>query len=1014
MNDIDLFGHLEAEPKCDLDLEEFTTTTLTNGLTKEGEEEGGKVTETDEVAIDPKKIFEQSISLTEMFNQMTSDAMRRMYESLPQLYMKEIHRSTECTHSVSLLPEIEYEDLEEIDKMIIKFPFKLDTFQMEAVKCVHNIQSVLVAAHTSAGKTVVALYAVALALKSKQKVIYTSPVKALSNQKYQDLLTEFNDVGLMTGDITINPDASCLVMTTEILRSMLYRGSEIIREVAWIVFDEIHYMRDSERGVVWEESIILLPDNVHFVFLSATIPNGDQFVQWITFLHHQPCHIVSTEYRPVPLEHFIYPVSNNNVYQVVDKEGTFKQETFDQAMDSLTTSTPVKKHHTVAFDLVKLAENHNLLPTIVFSFSKKECESYMLELSPCNYNSSDESKSVERVFNSAISSLSEEDQKLSRIINLLPTLRRGIGVHHGGLLPIMKEVTEILFAEGLIKVLHATETFALGMNMPARTVIFTSPTKFDGKETRYLNSGEYIQMSGRAGRRGLDDKGLVILAIDKKITPATCKDIVKGEAKPLNSAFRLTYNMVLNLLRVEGINPEFMLERSFYQFQNFATIPKLRDSMKTLVKKLYSVKVQQMEEVSSYYNLRKRLHELNSQLLTYICDPKIITPFLHPGRVIHIKTMTHDFNWGILLNVRQKKNTELGEKDCYLLDMLLNVKPISNNERDIVHLRPAPNYRTGEMKVVPVHLSIVYQISSIRLYLPEELQSKDSRQSLGSVLNELCSIKYPDGLPLMDPIEDMHIEDEEFKKLIYDIKRYETKLYGHSLYQANNLDELLNKYEAKLRIENELQDMKNALKNAHSILHQDLLKKMKRVLRRLDYCAEGDVISMKGRVACEIDTGDELVLTEMLLDGVFNNLTASESCALLSCFVCDEKSNDQIKLGEKLKEGTKCLRDTARHVAQVFTESKITINEHSYLDKFKDNLMVVTSDWIEGKSFAEILKSCNIFEGSIIRCLRRLEEVLRQVICAAKTIGNEELIVKFEEAIAKLKRDLIFANSLYI
>ena len=183
-----------------------------------------------------------------------------------------------------------------------EYPFELDVFQKESIGHIERNESVLVAAHTSAGKTAVAEYAIALALREKQRVIYTSPIKALSNQKYRDLAEEFSDVGLMTGDVTLNPNASCLVMTTEILRSMLYRGSEVIREVAWTIFDEVHYMRDRERGVVWEESIILLPHKVRYVFLSATIPNAKQFAQWITKVHHQPCHVVYTEFRPTPLQ----------------------------------------------------------------------------------------------------------------------------------------------------------------------------------------------------------------------------------------------------------------------------------------------------------------------------------------------------------------------------------------------------------------------------------------------------------------------------------------------------------------------------------------------------------------------------------------------------------------------------------------------------------------------------------------------------------------------------------------
>lgn len=188
-----------------------------------------------------------------------------------------------------------------------EYPFPLDPFQKEAILCIENNQSVLVSAHTSAGKTVVAEYAVARSLAAKQRVIYTTPIKALSNQKYREFSEEFKDVGLVTGDATINPTASCLIMTTEILRNMLYRGSEIMREVGWVVFDEIHYMRDKERGVVWEETLILLPDNVHYVFLSATIPNARQFCEWVCFIHKQPCHVVYTDYRPTPLQHYIFP-----------------------------------------------------------------------------------------------------------------------------------------------------------------------------------------------------------------------------------------------------------------------------------------------------------------------------------------------------------------------------------------------------------------------------------------------------------------------------------------------------------------------------------------------------------------------------------------------------------------------------------------------------------------------------------------------------------------------------------
>jgi ATP-dependent RNA helicase DOB1 len=218
---------------------------------------------------------------------------------------------------------------------------------------------------------------------------------------------------------------------------------------------------------------------------------------------------------------------------------------------------------------------NNYNPVIVFAFSKRECEGLALTLAKAEYNSTDEQEAVTSIFNNATGNLAVDDRQLPQIVNLLPLLRRGIGIHHGGLLPILKEVIEILFQEGLIKVLFATETFSIGLNMPAKTVVFTTTRKFDGHQFRNLTSGEYIQMSGRAGRRGLDDRGVVIMMCDEKLEPTTAKMMLKGEADRLDSAFHLGYNMILNLMKVEGVSPEFMLERCFLQFQSGAGIPLL-------------------------------------------------------------------------------------------------------------------------------------------------------------------------------------------------------------------------------------------------------------------------------------------------------------------------------------------------------------------------------------------------------------------------------------------------------
>ena len=430
------------------------------------------------------------------------------------------------------------------------------------------------------------------------------------------MLAIFGDVGLMTGDVTINPSATCLVMTTEvraylssqlyslnvfqILRSMLYRGSEVIREVAWVIFDEIHYMRDKERGVVWEETIILLPHTVRYVFLSATIPNAMQFAEWICQSHDQPCHVVYTDFRPTPLQHYLFPAGGEGIYLVVDEKGEFKENNFSKAMGQLQAQTAEdsaddkgkkgnwkkaaaeSKNASDIARIIKKIMQSNFQPVIVFSFGKRECEGHALALGKYEFNTQDEQDQVEQIFKSAIDGLSDDDKQLSGISTLLPLLRHGIGIHHGGLLPILKEVVEIIFQEGLIKVLFATETFSIGLNMPAKTVVFTGTRKYDGRELRNLSSGEYIQMSGRAGRRGLDDRGVVILMCDETLEPASAKEMIKGEADRLDSAFHLGYNMIMNLMKVEGISPEYMLQRCFFQFQSSAGIPQLEAGMSTL------------------------------------------------------------------------------------------------------------------------------------------------------------------------------------------------------------------------------------------------------------------------------------------------------------------------------------------------------------------------------------------------------------------------------------------------
>ncbi len=709
--------------------------------------------------------------------------------------------SHQVRHQVALPPDYDYVPISEHkapETPARTWPFTLDPFQQVSIASIERGESVLVSAHTSAGKTVVAEYAIAQSLKNNQRVIYTSPIKALSNQKYREFAAEFGDVGLMTGDVTINPTATCLVMTTEILRSMLYRGSEIMREVAWVVFDEIHYLRDKARGVVWEETIILLPDKVRYVFLSATIPNAMQFAEWITKTHGQPVHVVYTDFRPTPLQHYFFPAGADGIHLIVDEKGVFREDNFNKAMTTIADKQGDDPADAMArrkgkgkdkrlnkggtkgpsdiYKIVKMIMMKSYNPVIVFSFSKNLCEAYALQMSNLTFNEKSEKDMVEKVFNSALEMLTEEDKQLPQIQNILPLLKRGIGIHHSGLLPILKETIEILFQEGLIKVLFATETFSIGLNMPAKTVVFTSVRKFDGVSQRWVTPSEFVQMSGRAGRRGLDDRGIVIMMIDEKMEPAIAKEIVRGEQDKLNSAFYLGYNMILNLMRVEGISPEFMLERCFYQFQNTASVSGLEKELHDLETQWSNMQIADEGTIREYYDLRKQLDGHSKDMRDVINHPNYCLQFMQSGRLVRIKHNDNDFGWGAVVNFtprkpgKDQKAEDITPQQSYVIDVLLQVADISSNGtrtfQDLPQgVQPAVDGKKSKMEVVPILLSCVESIGHVRIFLPADLKSADQRNTARKSIDEVKR-RFPDGIAVLDPIENMGITDASFKNTL--------------------------------------------------------------------------------------------------------------------------------------------------------------------------------------------------------------------------------------------------------
>lgn len=961
-----------------------------------------------------------------------------------------INEPVACLHDVSYPPEgyvpRSLNPTEGDSTPAKEFPFALDSFQSEAIKCLNNGESVMVSAHTSAGKTVVALYAIAMSLRNKQRVIYTSPIKALSNQKYREFKEEFSDVGLMTGDVTIEPNASCLVMTTEIWRSMQYKGSEVTREVAWIIFDEVHYMRDRERGVVWEESIVMAPKNSRFVFLSATVPNAKEFADWVAKVHQQPCHIVYTDYRPTPLQHYFFPSGGDGLYLVVDEKGKFREDSFQKALNALVPASEGGKRENgkwqkVAmvgragedsdiFKMVKMIIQRQYDPVILFSFSKRECEFLAMQMAKMDLNEDDEKVNIERIFWSAMDMLSDDDKKLPQVSNMLPLLKRGIGVHHSGLLPILKEVIEILFQEGLIKCLFATETFSIGLNMPAKTVVFTNVRKFDGDKFRWLSSGEYIQMSGRAGRRGIDDRGVCILMVDEKLEPSTAKMMVKGCADCLNSAFHLSYNMLLNQIRSEDSDPENLLRNSFYQFQADRAVPDLERQIKDLQVERDSIIIEEEDSVENYYSLLQQYKSLKKDARDIVFSPRYCLPFLQPGRLVCIEctrsdesspsfSITDGVTWGVIINFERVKG--LSEDDAnrkpedanYTVDILTRCA-VQKDEVAKKTIKIVPLKEPGEPVVVSVPISQINSLSSIRLIIAKDLLPLENRENTLKKVSEVLSRFAKEGMPLLDPEEDMKVQSSSYRKAVRRTEALENLFEKHEVAKSPLIEQKLKMLHKKKELATKIKSIKRSMRSSTALAFKDELKARKRVLRRLGYVTSDDVVELKGKVACEISSADELTLTELMFNGVLKDIKVEEMISLLSCFVWQEKLQDAQKPRDELEMLFTQLQDTARRVAKVQLECKVQTDVENFVSSFRPDIMEAVYAWAKGSKFYQIMEITQVFEGSLIRAIRRLEEVLQQLILAAKSIGETELEEKFEDAVSKIKRDIVFAASLYL
>ncbi|XP_063216378.1 superkiller complex protein 2 isoform X3 [Bacillus rossius redtenbacheri] len=901
-----------------------------------------------------------------------------------------------------------------IPDMAKVWEFELDPFQKQAILKLEEHANVFVAAHTSAGKTVVAEYAIALSQKNKTRAVYTSPIKALSNQKYRDFKNTFGDVGLITGDFQINQTASCLIMTTEILRSMLYRGSEVSRDLEYVIFDEVHYINDSERGHVWEEVLILLPAHVSIVMLSATVPNTLEFADWVGRTKQKKMYVISTLKRPVPLQHFLYTgsggKSRDERFLVLDGDRVFNEAGYRAAVaakksretafatkygqrDAGRVQMTPKQEKTMWIGLIDHLQKHDKLPVVAFTLSRNRCDQTSENLSSVDLTTSTEKHRIRAFFQQCIQKLKEPDRELPQVKKMQGLLMQGIGIHHSGILPILKEIVEMLFQEGRVKLLFATETFAMGVNMPARTVLFDSIRKFDGVSMRTLLPAEYIQMAGRAGRRGLDKTGTVII-ICKGDVPAlaTLRDMMLGQPTRLQSKFRLTYSMILNLLRVQKISVEGMMSRSFKELDHQHSQGRYKRQLKAVEEEMERIGGSSQpganyDQLLEFYCTASEFLQLWADVRSEVLRQPRAAKELVPGRVLLVSHQQHANKLALLLKVEALRKDEYRYKALVLVDrhgphdgddeVRLSVK--DKPEGESRHRGEAwykmMSFAAGEAIYVPdgvpdhVVLTLapedIFEITNRFIRVNTDIVYDDwtKRQNprfrdapVGPTcaqavqeLTELTHNVHSGNVKLEYSLltRDLRVKDVDIVKKLARVSELRPTLYQFPCTKIANFEQQFEEVFHRKQLAEKIEKLKILQSDQSLSLYPEYMNRVK-VLQSLKYIDRNNAVQLKGKVACDIGN-HELMITELVLHNILLDLQPAEIAALLSCLVFQQRTSAQPQLTQALVDGTKIIQVIAEGIMLVEDAHGLQQDSGREFEKLNFGLTEVVYEWARGK-----------------------------------------------------------------
>jgi ATP-dependent RNA helicase HelY len=919
------------------------------------------------------------------------------------------------------------------------YDFPLDPFQVEACQALEGGEGVLVAAPTGSGKTIVGEFAVHLALNQGRKCFYTTPIKALSNQKYQDLVKRYGPerVGLLTGDNTINSEASVVVMTTEVLRNMLYAGSSTLAGLGYVVMDEVHYLADRFRGAVWEEVIIHLPDSVTLVSLSATVSNAEEFGDWLDTVRGGTKVIVS-EHRPVPLwqhvlaGHRMYDLFTSRVAEERasgrKREGGRGGEAdvnpelvrlaraeqdrraggrggFDRRGRgrSMPNGRPGRAWTPSRVEVIDRLDAEGLLPAITFIFSRAGCEAAVQQClhAGLRLNNDAERAEVRALVEARTEAIPAEDLHVLGYFEWLDALERGIAAHHAGMLPTFKEVVEELFQRGLVKAVFATETLALGINMPARSVVMEKLVKWNGETHADVTPGEYTQLTGRAGRRGIDVEGHAVVLWQPGLDPAALAGLAGTRTYPLRSSFKPSYNMAVNLVSQYGRHTaRELLETSFAQFQADRSVVGIARQVQRNEEGLAGYREAvtcHLGDFEAYMGLRRALKE-REQLLAREGQAQRRASAadslerLRPGDVIHVPS---------------------GRFAGLALVLDPGLPPVGRHgARGYGHGR-GQEYQDGPRPVVLTAERQVKRLAMIdfpvpvepieRLRIPKSFnpRSPQSRRDLASALRSKAG----------------HIEPGRARRGRAaaaddpEIARLRAELRQHPCHGCDEREDHARWAERYDRLKRDTEQLERRMRSrTHTIART--FDRVCALLTDLDYL-HGDAVTDHGKRLGRLYGDLDLLASECLREGVWDGLGPAELAACASALVYESRGDDDpsaVKLPEgKARPALESMVRIWGHLDALEEQHRLSTMENWARREPDLGFAWTAFRWASGDSLDKVLREADMPAGDFVRWTRQLIDVLGQIQNAAPSEGEVRSAAR--KAVDAIRRGIIAYSS---